>query len=118
MQEASEAREDPGFASWGVTSLHLSFLFCTVIVFGFVVASEQTMHWFLLPVLFCGVLIGCDAADWFRGRLNLFDPAGIIGLLGLHFFFLAPLLHVILELVDEIRRTSTRLAGVARRHGD
>jgi hypothetical protein len=39
-------------------------------------------------------LIGCDAIDWFRGRLSLFDPAGIIGLVGVHFFFLAPLLHV------------------------
>jgi hypothetical protein len=58
------------------------------------VASEQTVHWFVIPVLFCGVLIGCDAVDWFRGRLSLFDPAGIIGLAGVHFFFLAPLLHV------------------------
>ena len=94
MLEVSEAREDLGLASRGVTSLHLSFLFCTLIVFGFVVASEQTVHWFLVPILFCGVLIGCDAADWFRGRLDLFDPSGIIGLLGVHFFFLAPLLHV------------------------
>ena len=94
MLEVSEAREDSGFARRGATSLHLSFLFCTLIVFGFVVASEQTAHWFLVPILFCGVLIGCDAADWFRGRLSLFDPAGIIGLLGVHFFFLAPLLHV------------------------
>ena len=94
MLEVSEAREDLGLASRGVTSLHLSFLFCTLIVFGFVVASEQTAHWFLVPILFCGVLIGCDAADWLRGRLNLFDPAGITGLMGVHFFFLAPLLHV------------------------
>jgi hypothetical protein len=94
MLEISKARKDPELASRGVTSLHLSFLFCTLIVFGFVVASEQTVHWFLVPILFCGVLIGCDAADWFRGRLDLFDPSGIIGLLGVHFFFLAPLLHV------------------------
>jgi hypothetical protein len=94
MLEVSEAREDPGLANRGVTSLHLSFLFCTLIVFGFVAASEQTAHWFLVPILFCGVLIGCDAADWFRGRLSLFDPGGIIGLLGIHFFFLAPLFHV------------------------
>jgi hypothetical protein len=61
---------------------------------GFLLASEQIAHWFVIPVLFCGVLIGCDAIDWFRGRLSLFDPAGIIGLVGVHFFFLAPLLHV------------------------
>lgn len=39
--------------------------------------------------------MGCDAVDWFRGRVNLFDPVGIIGLLGVHFFFTAPLLHVV-----------------------
>jgi hypothetical protein len=61
---------------------------------GFLLTSEQTTHWFVIPVWFCGVLIGCDAIDWFRNRLSLFDPAGIIGLLGVHFFFLAPLLHV------------------------
>jgi hypothetical protein len=77
-----------------MTSLAISFLFCTLTACGFLLASEQVAHWFLIPVLCCGVLIGCDAIDWFRGRLSLFDPAGIIGLLGVHFFFLAPLLHV------------------------
>lgn len=38
--------------------------------------------------------MGIDAVDWFRGRLNIFDPVGILGLIGFHFFFLAPLLHV------------------------
>jgi len=72
----------------------ISFLLCTSTVCGFLVACERIAHWFLIPVLLCGVLIGIDAVDWFRGRLDLFDPAGIIGLLGVHFFFLAPLLHV------------------------
>ena len=30
----------------------------------------------------------------FADTMGLFDPAAIIGLLGVHFFFLAPLLHV------------------------
>jgi hypothetical protein len=77
-----------------VTSLIMSFVFCTLTVCGFLLASEPVAHWFVIPVLFCGIVIGCDAADWVRGRLPLFDPAGIIGLLGVHFFFLAPLLHV------------------------
>jgi hypothetical protein len=76
------------------TSLAISFWFCTLTTCGFLFVTAQTAHWFLIPVLFCGVLIGCDAVDWFRGQLSLFDPAGIIGLLGVHFFFLAPLLHV------------------------
>src|SRR5258708_32923906 len=77
-----------------MTSLAISFLFCALTGCCFLLASEQTAHWFLIPVLCCGIVIGCDAVDWFRGRLSLFDPAGIIGLLGVHFFFLAPLLHV------------------------
>ncbi|MBD2165282.1 hypothetical protein H6G04_12840 [Calothrix membranacea FACHB-236] len=59
--------------------------------------SGQFLHWFVIPVTLCGILIGIDAIDWFRGRLNLFDPVGIIGLLGFHFFFVAPLLHVGLD---------------------
>jgi hypothetical protein len=51
-------------------------------------------HWFLIPVLLCGALVGADAVRWLGGRLDVFDPVGIIGLLGLHFFFVAPLLHV------------------------
>jgi hypothetical protein len=77
-----------------MTSLAISFLLCTSTVCGFLIACERIAHWFLVPVLLCGVLIGIDAVDWFRGRLDIFDPAGIIGLLGVHFFFLAPLLHV------------------------
>jgi hypothetical protein len=77
-----------------MTSLAISFFFCTLTACGFLFASEQIAHWFVIPVLCCGVLIGCDAVDWFRNRLSLFDPAGIIGLMGVHFFFLAPLFHV------------------------
>jgi hypothetical protein len=92
--ELREVSEDSRLASRSVASFHISFLLCTLTACGFLLTSEQTVHWFVIPVLFCGVLIGCDAIDWFRGRLGLFDPAGIIGLLGVHFFFLAPLLHV------------------------
>jgi hypothetical protein len=77
-----------------LTNLAISSALCTLTVCGFVVGAPETAHWFVVPVWLCGVLIGCDAVDWFRGRLALFDPAGIIGLIGLHFFFLAPLLHV------------------------
>ena len=77
-----------------LTSLLISTSFCTLTVCGFLMASPPMAHWFVAPVWLCGVLIGRDAVDWFRGRLGLFDPAGIIGLIGIHFFFLAPLLHV------------------------
>jgi hypothetical protein len=60
-----------------------------------VVGSDHYQHWFVIPVLFCGILITIDAVNWFRGRVDSFDPVGVLGLLGFHFFFLAPLLHVL-----------------------
>ena len=65
-----------------------------MIVGGFVAIDDRMLHWFLIPLWCCGSLIGSDAVTWLRGRMDLFDPAGIVGVLGVHFFFLAPLLHV------------------------
>jgi len=53
------------------------------------------LHWFLLPVWLCGLLITPDAIHWFRRQYDTFDPRALIGLLGVHFFFLAPLLFVL-----------------------
>lgn len=60
----------------------------------FLLSSDQINHWFLIPISICGVLMGTDAIDWFRGHLDLYDPVGLLGIFGVHFFFLAPLLHV------------------------
>jgi hypothetical protein len=78
----------------GATSLCISSIGCTLLTVFFLVSYPQLLHWFVIPTLLCGVLIGSDAVDWFRGRVGLFDPAGILGVLGVHFFLLAPLLHV------------------------
>ena len=67
---------------------------CLLTLVTFLVTTEPTWHWFVLPVLLCGALIGGDGVDWLRGKLDIFDPAGVVGVLGLHIFFLAPLLHV------------------------
>src|SRR5688572_7022143 len=75
-------------------SLLISVALSTLILLLFLAVSEPMGHWFVVPVLMCGALIGMDAVDWFRGKINIFDPFGIVGLLGFHFFFLAPLLHV------------------------
>ncbi|MEG4106149.1 O-antigen polymerase [Microcoleus sp. S13_C5] len=75
-------------------SCFISFFLSILILAEFLPRSEQFFHWFVIPVTLSGILIGIDAVDWFRGRLNIFDPVGILGLLGFHFFFLAPLLHV------------------------
>lgn len=75
-------------------SFWISAYICCGILLGCVTVSNQFLHWFVIPVLICGTLIGTDAVDSIRGHLDVFDPVGIIGLLGFHFFFLAPLLHV------------------------
>ena len=56
--------------------------------------APELQHWFVIPVLYCGILCTAEAIDWLRGEMDRFDPRGLIGLLGFHFFFLAPLLHV------------------------
>jgi hypothetical protein len=78
----------------GVSSVAISLYICTWIIIVGALVSPELWHWFVIPVWACGVLIGIDAVDWVRRRIPVFDPVGIIGLLGFHFFFLAPLLHV------------------------
>jgi hypothetical protein len=75
-------------------SMIVSVLLCIAILVCFIQTSDQVLHWFIIPVTLCGILIGIDAVDWLLGRLNIFDPVGVLGMLGLHFFFLSPLLHV------------------------
>jgi hypothetical protein len=60
----------------------------------FALNDDRLQHWFVLPVSICGVLMATDAIDWVRGRLDLYDPVGIIGLYCIHWFYLAPLLNV------------------------
>ncbi len=72
----------------------LAFYLSALVIAGFLFASDAIWHWYVVPLLLCGTLIGSDAIDWLRGRLDLFDPIGIIGILGCHLFFLTPLLHV------------------------
>lgn len=72
----------------------LSLYFALCVVLAFSASSYQFNHWFIIPVALCGVVIGIDAFDWIRGRIDLFDPVGIIGIFGLHWFLLAPLLQI------------------------
>jgi hypothetical protein len=76
------------------SSVFLAALIAPVIFAVCAALSDSLRHWFMLPVLACAILIGADALDWLRNRLDVFDPAGIVGLLGAHFFALAPLWHV------------------------
>jgi hypothetical protein len=54
-------------------------------------------HWFVIPVWLAGCLIAPDSVAWARGRLDPIDPRALVSLVGIHFFFLSPLLHVVLD---------------------
>lgn len=74
-------------------SLVTSGILCTIVTLAFVWSSQGCRHWFVIPVLLCGVMVAVDALDWLFGRIDAFDPVGLIGVLGVHFFFMAPLLQ-------------------------
>jgi hypothetical protein len=51
-------------------------------------------HWFVLPVLTCGLMTGVDGVRWITGEYELYDPRGAAGALCWYQLFLAPLLFV------------------------
>ncbi|CAH0119378.1 hypothetical protein PAE9249_01879 [Paenibacillus sp. CECT 9249] len=75
-------------------SFLISCYACLLAATGFLALQPNLWHWFVIPVLLCGIAIGTDAVDWLRGKSDPFDLFGVIGMLGVHYFFLAPLLHV------------------------
>lgn len=77
-------------ASWIV-----SIIVCVVTTCFFVGLSTQFWHWFVIPTAIGAILIARDGVEWLRGRLDVFDPVGLIGLYGLHYFLFAPFLHVL-----------------------
>jgi hypothetical protein len=79
------SRGDYAIAAAGVGALVLTSLWW----------SQAVAHWFLLPVMACGILSGVDIVRWLRGRLDLFDPKTVIACLAFYGFFAAPILHVV-----------------------
>lgn len=77
-----------------LSSYAYSAVLCLSIVIALAFASPELNHGFVLPVLICGTLVGADFVDWVRGRLDLFSPIGVLGVVGFHLLFMAPLLHV------------------------
>lgn len=75
-------------------ALLLSFYGCSVILTILIIATPAMRHWFVVPVLGCGVIIGTDVVRVAKGSFHIFEPVAFVGLLGLHFFFFAPLFHV------------------------
>lgn len=64
---------------------------------GLAYADPRLRHWFLVPVSVCGMLMAIDAVNWIRGRLDVFDPQAMLGTVGIHFYYLAPILNVMLD---------------------
>lgn len=71
-------------------------------VSGLMALYPQLVHWFLIPVTVCGFICGRDALDWFTGRLDPFDPKGVIGIIGIHLFFIAPVLIVVWDMEYDV----------------
>ena len=95
VRSAASDRADTRLSGKTIPSALISFYATFFALVAFIASSDKFLHWFIIPVALCGVLIGIDAVDWLRGRLRLLSPIGIVGVLGFHFFFLAPLLHVL-----------------------
>ncbi len=66
----------------------ISFLILCV----FVAVYAQPLDWFLIPIFLCGCLSGIDMVAYIRGRLDTFDPLGVLGVFAYYFFYIAPLL--------------------------
>lgn len=80
-----------------MTSLLLVALVSSVIVLALLAFLPELLHWFLIPITLCGILVGTEAMEWLRGRTDLFDAGGLISLLAYHFFFVAPILMIVLD---------------------
>ena len=51
-----------------ITSVLIAIYICVITLIVVCITSDRFLHWFLIPVLACGVLTGIDAADWLLGR--------------------------------------------------
>jgi len=111
IASSGNARSQHGIADYAVAA-GVSAAVAT----GFVVYSGAVAHWFLLPLLACATIVGSDAVRWVRGAYDTFDPKGLIGLFGFHFFFLAPLLFVAGRR-DDRAAGADELAPLARTDG-
>lgn len=72
-----------------------SFFYAILIILFFLFLEPgKLIHWMLIPLLLCGTIVLTDAIRWMKGTYTIFDPKGVIGLYGINFFLIAPLLIV------------------------
>lgn len=80
-----------------VAGFAVSTFVAAVIAYLFSLADADLLHWFLIPLVACGGLVGVDVYRWATGEIDLFDPIGLVAVLGVHFFFLAPLIQILAD---------------------
>jgi hypothetical protein len=90
--DGSGSRRVNALSSWMLATAG-----CSIALLFFLLTTDRMWHWFVIPVLVSGVIVARDAVEWFRGNLETIDPLGLFALFGLHFFFIAYLLHVALD---------------------
>ncbi|WP_344801641.1 hypothetical protein, partial [Microlunatus ginsengisoli] len=91
-QTSTVSASDARLVSWLISAglvITTSTLFCAFV--------PALWHWLIVPTSVAGVLLGVDAVDWVRGRLETFQPRAVVALFGLHLCYLGPLLHVALD---------------------
>ncbi len=84
-------------AGTSLLSYAIAGIVCVVSALVIAVIRPVVLHWFLLPLVVGGTLIGGDGIDWLRGKMDTFDPKGLIGAFGIHFFCIGPILWVALD---------------------
>ena len=78
--------------SWLISVFGITVISLLILVLG----SDLRIDFVLVTTL-GGILIAPDAIDWARGRLGMFDPVGLIGVYGLYYFYISPLMTVLLD---------------------
>jgi hypothetical protein len=84
----------PGRLEPGHVDVVIASAFSAVLVLWSVFFLDGGSHWFVVPVVATAWIFALDVSRWMRGRLDMFDPLAVIGLIGIYFFGIAPLLHV------------------------
>jgi hypothetical protein len=88
------AKHQPGGSAADVVQ---GFVLSAAIWAVLALSTPGLVHPMALPLIVCGGLCGVEAIQWMNGRRDALDAAALLSLFLVHFFFLAPLLHLVLD---------------------
>jgi hypothetical protein len=80
-----------------ITTL-FAWIACIAIDLYAMTVAHELLHWCIIPLTLCGVVMAHDCINWIRGKMDIFDPVGVVGFLGFHFFYVANLLQFIWDI--------------------